>query len=450
MLWFALAVMTGVAVLAALWPLAFRRGGGADEGREAAFYQAQLAEIDRDVERGQLPGAEAAAARAEAARRLIAVSASPKPVAATGADTGRRRIAAVLILVAVPLIALSVYAQVGRPELPDAPLAVRKADPSSSQAVEAALAKIEAHMAASPDDKKGWAVLAPVYMRLGRFDDAIAAFRQSIRLEGPSGPLNASLGEALVAASGGVVTTDARTQFDKAIEQTPDLPIARFYLGLAAEQDGDVKKATEIYEAVAPQAQGRAPWMIGLRARLAALKGDASPDAQATPAPTSPDQQDMIKGMVARLADRLAQKGGSPEEWGRLIRAYSVMNQTDKAQDALASARKALGSNANIEALAGELGLDKGATAPGAPALESTPAPAPTFSADQQDMIKGMVARLADRLAQSGGTAEEWGRLIRAYSVLHQTDKANEALASARKALGQNADIDALARELGL
>ena len=69
-------------------------------------------------------------------------------------------------------------------------------------------------------------------------------------------------------------------------------------------------------------------------------------------------------------------------------------------------------------------------------------------------MIEGMVNRLATRLASSGGGVEEWSRLIRAYSVLHQTDKARAALLSARKALGPDstavASLDALARDLGL
>ena len=56
--------------------------------------------------------------------------------------------------------------------------------------------------------------------------------------------------------------------------------------------------------------------------------------------------------------------------------------------------------------------------------------------------------------ATSGGDADEWRRLIRAYTVLHEPDKAKEALASARKALAGDAEagqqLDALARELGI
>jgi len=69
-------------------------------------------------------------------------------------------------------------------------------------------------------------------------------------------------------------------------------------------------------------------------------------------------------------------------------------------------------------------------------------------------MIEGMVSRLADRLAANGGSIDEWSRLIRAYTVLHQDDKAKAALVEARKALapdaGAVASLDALAHDLGL
>ena len=210
MLWFALAVMTGLAVLVALWPLAFRRARPPEAPSEVGFYQAQLAEIDRDVDRGQLAQSEAAAARAEAARRLIAASASEAAGAPGGDDLKRRRVAAVLILIAIPLTALGAYGLLGRPDLPDAPLAERKADVASPAALEAAIAKIEAHLAATPDDARGWRLLAPVYMRMGRYDAAANAFRQLLRLEGENGGRRADYGEALVAAAGGAVTSDAR------------------------------------------------------------------------------------------------------------------------------------------------------------------------------------------------------------------------------------------------
>ena len=167
----------------------------------------------------------------------------------------------------------------------------------------------------------------------------------------------------------------------------------------------------------------------------------------------------MIRGMVSRLADRLAASGGNAEDWTRLVRSYAVLNEPDKARAALASARKALAGDANatasLDALAKE--IDPGQTAPaasaGAKPDAAAAAPSPDGSAGgQQEMIRGMVSRLADRLATSGGNAEEWTRLVRSYAVLNEPDKAKEALASARKALAGDANatasLDALAKDI--
>jgi cytochrome c-type biogenesis protein CcmH len=111
---------------------------------------------------------------------------------------------------------------------------------------------------------------------------------------------------------------------------------------------------------------------------------------------------------------------------------------------------------------------ESAASAPASAAPSAAPAPAATSQAPaatsqaaaagpdeaQQAMIRGMVERLATRLSQSGGDAGQWGRLIRAYSVMHEPDKARDALAAARKALAGDAaagpGLDALARELGI
>ncbi len=364
MLWFVLAGMTGLAALCALWPLAFRRKAESDSAGEVAFYKAQLGEIERDVERGQLPAEEAAGARAEAARRLIAASAAPSVDTAAGDSLTLRRMAAVFILLVVPIVSLALYADLGQPDMPDVPLAGRKTDVKTADGLAAAIARIEAHLAGSPDDGKGWSVIAPVYMRLGRFDEAANAFRQALRLNGESAAARADYGEALVGAAGGVVTADARAAFDKALAEQAGLPAARFYLGLAAEQDGDKPKAIAMYRALMKDAPPNAPWARVLEARVAALERDNAPaatQAGEAPAQSNDAQQAMIQGMVARLANRLAQSGGDASEWQRLIRAYSVLHEPDKARDALASARKALagdpGAGHDLDALAQELGI---------------------------------------------------------------------------------------------
>jgi cytochrome c-type biogenesis protein CcmH len=363
MVWFVLAGMAAVAVLAALWPV-LRPSSSANPdavSSEARFYKAQLEEIRRDVERGLLLQSEAESARAEAARRLIAASSGARP-APPPAHPRNRLAAATLIAIGLPAIAFPLYALLGQPKLPDEPLASRKAATETSGEIESAVAAVEARLTAKPDDGKGWAVIAPVYMRLERYGDATHAYSEALRLLGEDPMRRAAYGEALVAAAGGVVNDEARNAFERALAERPGQPQARFYLALGAEQDGRHADAIRAYESLLADAPPNAPWRTAVNARVAALRGESAPaEASASAAPVPEAQRPMIEGMVNRLATRLASNGGNVDEWSRLIRAYAVLRQADKAKAALADARKALGPDANavasLDALARDLGL---------------------------------------------------------------------------------------------
>ena len=58
------------------------------------------------------------------------------------------------------------------------------------------------------------------------------------------------------------------------------------------------------------------------------------------------DRDAMIRGMVERLAGRLKQNGDDVEGWLRLVRAYMVMGDRDKARGALIEARQAVANDA--------------------------------------------------------------------------------------------------------
>jgi cytochrome c-type biogenesis protein CcmH len=54
------------------------------------------------------------------------------------------------------------------------------------------------------------------------------------------------------------------------------------------------------------------------------------------------DRNAMIRSMVERLATRLKQNGDDVEGWLRLVRAYLVMGDRDKAQGASTDARQSV------------------------------------------------------------------------------------------------------------
>ncbi|TVR09709.1 MAG: c-type cytochrome biogenesis protein CcmI [Salinarimonadaceae bacterium] len=341
-IWIILAAMTAAAVMSALWPLSRARTAALGTAGEGLFYRDQIEEIDRELARGLFSPAEAAAAKAEAARRLIRAE-SRRETAGPSLDEPalrRRRAASAVALSAVPLLALAIYGAYGSPHEPAQPLAARLvqerdlADMDISEAV----ARIESHLQQNPADGRGWEVLAPVYMRQGRFDAAANAYAQAIRHLGEEPNRLANYGEALVNASEGVVQAAAREAFEAAVATDPLQPKARYYLGRAAEQDGDPEAALRRYEALLRDSPSDAPWISVVRARIDALGAASQPASPALGI-------DAIEGMVAQLAGRLAEGGGSAEDWARLVRSYMVLDRAEQAAGALAEARRALAND---------------------------------------------------------------------------------------------------------
>jgi cytochrome c-type biogenesis protein CcmH len=372
-LWLVFALMTAAAIFAVLWPLSRRSGEGG--GSDIAVYRDQLDEIARDRSSGLIGEAEAEAAKVEVSRRLLAAAdaaEADKPPSGTS-PVWRRRATAIAALVLLPVFAFALYLTIGSPQMPGEPLAARQSAARENPPIEALITQVEDHVARNPDDGRGWEVLAPVYMRLGRFDDSVRAWRNAIRLNGSTVAREADLGEALVAGSNGVVISDAKAAFDRALALDKDDVKTRFYLGMAADQDGKRAEADAIWRDLLAKAPPDAPWIEVVRHALD-RGAPTAPSGQAPPAPgpnaadvaaaaqMKPDEQkQMIAGMVTRLADRLKQDGADVEGWLRLVRAYKVMGDSDKAQAAAADARRALAGDADklrrLEELVKELGL---------------------------------------------------------------------------------------------
>lgn len=224
-------------------------------------------------------------------------------------------------------------------------------------------------------------MVAPIYLRMGRFDDAVKARRQALALSEPTAERHAGLGEALTAAANGIVTAEAVAAFKQALALDADHVKARFFLGLAAEQDGRVNEAVAIWRALIENAPPDAPWAEFIRAELNRVAGAGAPGRDPSSAPSSapsggpseeqvaaaknlpPEQQvAMIKGMVERLAEQLGKDGSDIEGWLRLVRSYMVLGERERALAAAGEARRALAAEPDklrrIDELVKGLGLD--------------------------------------------------------------------------------------------
>lgn len=356
LIWIAMAVLAAAALWPVLRPLG-RRSTVAATGEAPAvlIYRDQLAEIDRDAERGTIAQGEAEAARIEVARRLIKAAGEAAP--AVAGDRRAERIAAAAIL-GMPVLALGFYLLVGAPNMPGQPLASRS-DVAPAQDVAALVAAVETHLASNPDDGEGWEVIAPVYVRMGRYDDAAAAYGNAIRILGATAERELQLGDSLVRGAGGTVTPEARAAFERAAALAPDDPRPRFFVALALGQEGRREEAVAAWESLIATAPSDAAWLPVAREELAKL---TLPSRPALPANLSDEEQrSLIEGMVASLAARLADEPGDSEGWARLVRSYMVLGRPADARDALERARVALAAEpaklARVEDEARSLGV---------------------------------------------------------------------------------------------
>lgn len=370
--WVITAILTLGASLSVLLPLAGGSKSASPSGdHDLEVYRDQLAELDRDAARGLIRPAEATEARAEIARRILrldsvgsaAGSSAARPASATA------RVIATAAVLAVPLVSWGLYSQLGSPDLPSQPLAERLAKNPADSSVDELVARAEAHLAANPSDGRGWDVLAPIYLRMQRFADAAAAYRNAIRLDGDSAARRAGLGEAIAGAAGGIVSADAQDAFEAALKLDPVNAKASFYLAVALAQEGRTNEALTAWQALLAKLPPDSPWRGAVEQALAksgaseaaSAKGPDAADVDAASSMSPQDREAMINTMVAGLDDKLRQNPRDPEGWMRLVRSYVVLGKADQARAALGRAIAVFGAGSDeakkFTAFAASLGL---------------------------------------------------------------------------------------------
>jgi len=361
-----------------------------------------------------------------------------------GQSMGARAVLAAAATALVLGVGGGTYVMLGSPAL-----ALRALTGPSDTDLSSLIAELVSRVRANPRDAEAWTLLGRGYLTLGDPNDAAAALQKALALEphGQDADLLATFGEALTMANGGAVPPEAESAFQNVLALDPKNFAARYYIGLALAGQHQTPQALAMWQSLLADAPADAPWKGQLIDRIATLKaGDMGASG----------------AMVAKLAARLKTQPNDPEGWQRLIRSYSVLGETSKAEAALADAHSALKGNASalaaIDAEAASLGVTPGTQASAAPAdslaaADQAAAQVATAGGPPPD-VDAMVAKLAARLKTQPNDPAGWGRLIRSYSVLGETGKAEAALADAHGALKGNASalaaIDAEAASLNL
>jgi cytochrome c-type biogenesis protein CcmH len=373
----ALAVLTVAVVATVVAPLMKAARPLPERGQfDRAVYRDQLQELERDVARGLIAANEAAAARLEIERRLLATDIPEQTAPARGAGSP---ILAIALGLVVPAAAALLYLAIGAPGVPDQPYAQRAAERSRVAAngpgEMKAIAALRQRLKANPESSADWLLLARAEAALAHWQESADAFGEALRLTKDRPDVAADYGEALVMAAQGIVTPQARAALSKARAGDPRNKAARYYLALGEAQAGNAAVAIAGWQALAAEE----PADSGLRAELkqriedAARTADMAVPALAAPAAgpsqaqvaeaatmTPAERQQMIAGMVDGLAVKLAADPGDIEGWLKLGRAYGVLGQRDKAIDAYEHAERLQPADTRILLAQAELLVPRG------------------------------------------------------------------------------------------
>jgi cytochrome c-type biogenesis protein CcmH len=321
------------------------RGG---ENPSIGVYRRQLAELDDLSERGLLPQDERRSARAEAARRLLSAADDAAPSLQPAGSGG---VIVTVLAAAVPLAAFALYLVVGSPQVPDQPYLRRVAVwresakmglDTSGLDLDQQAAVMQVVAAEHPHDALPLYYLGHIQFEGGDAFSAERSLQKAIKLDPNRAPYWVALGEAFMVEANGDMSGDALTAFKRAAALDPSAAGPRFYLARAKIVAGDTAGGLADWRALAAQMPAddpRKPLLlqnIDAVARTGALPSQAPPPAPAVGA----EQQAFIRSMVDGLAARLRAQPDDPAGWGRLIRSYTVLGDTQRLNAARARAEQ--------------------------------------------------------------------------------------------------------------
>ncbi|MBU2982021.1 c-type cytochrome biogenesis protein CcmI [Lentibacter algarum] len=371
-------IALALACLAAtLFALALFRSDASEE-HPAAYdlrvYRDQLNDVERDLARGVISEADAERTRTEVGRRVLKADAQLAKAAKTGdqPQTLTRAMAAFTSL-AVVAGSLGLYAQLGAPSQPDQPHKARlsaaqtlyetrpsqaaytaklppQPKPQADAGFEELIAKLREAVAQNPGELQGQQFLATNEARLGNFTAAQKAQSAVIALKADEATAadNTALAQMMITQASGYVSPEAEAALRAALVIDEKHPVARYFLGQMWAQNDRADRAFALWSRLLTEGPEAAPWIAPIRANIddiawlagvdytqpkaETLAGPSAEDIESAAEMSAQDRDEMIRGMVSRLSDRLATEGGSPEEWARLIGALGTLGESDRAK----------------------------------------------------------------------------------------------------------------------
>jgi cytochrome c-type biogenesis protein CcmH len=254
--------MVAIALAFVLPPLlAADEGKPLDESKEAnvSVYRDQLTELEADLRNGIIAQDQYQQDRDGIERRMLEDVSTVRDTAAKPAPATSDRRPAYAVALAIPVIAVALYLQIGNPRLspqgrPNMP-AESTADDSTQPAPGMQQQNIEANVAAlakrleqNPNDVQGWTMLGRSYTSMEKYEEASNAYAKATSLKSDDADLWADYAFTMAMANGQRLQGRPQELINKSLQLDPGNAKALELAGSAAFEAKNYKQAIEYWQ----------------------------------------------------------------------------------------------------------------------------------------------------------------------------------------------------------
>lgn len=318
--WVVVACFIVAALLFVLPPLLKPMNVSGRQSRSAlnvAVYRDQIVELEQDLRNDAISAEQYEVGRKELERRLledVAVNEAPaEPAKVASRNT------AIVVGVAVPLFAVFLYTQLGKPDTINPTVQVAQPTAGAQDGedhsdvgaqIEAMVASLEQRLQSNPDDMEGWLMLARSYRFLKRHTEAAQAFERSMPMVEQNAQMLADYADTLAMARGGAMDGKPMQLIQKALTLEPTNQQALWLAGTSALESQNYAQALVYWQrlqAQIPPGSRDAQIMAANIAEAQALAGGKAPPVAPETTASSGGDGGVVSG-TAQLAPELANK----------------------------------------------------------------------------------------------------------------------------------------------
>ena len=353
-----------------------------EENADLKFYKSQLSEIEKDITKGAISPEEAEQLKVEISRRILK-NKHQSLLKFSFQSTSSRLKFAFILGIFTSFVTFGLYSSLGsfgyfdfsQKNRIEAAKLLKDTRPSQQEAWHALsdvktintpegemgeiITKLRKISQERPNDIIGLRYLIRTEASLNNFENAAVAQMSLIKLLGEQVLTDDlyQLAELMVISLNGYVSPEAEALFRKVLSEDDDNGGALYYLGLMYANLDRPDLSFEIWRKLLNRGPDDAPWISLIRQQImevawragknryelpekiiATPNGPTQADIEASNEMTADERRQMISKMVEGLANRLASEGGTSDEWARLIKALSVLGESDKAKKIWAEA----------------------------------------------------------------------------------------------------------------